>query len=695
MSGLMPKGSIEQVTINTIRTIAIDAVQNANSGHPGTPMALAPLMYQLWQQNLRFDPDDPIWAGRDRFVLSAGHASMLLYATLYLSDVKAVDAEYELVGDVAVSLEDIKRFREAGSKCPGHPEYHLTTGVETTTGPLGQGIATSVGMALAERWLAARYNKHGFDIFDYNVYVICSDGDLMEGVASEACSLAGHLALSNLCVFYDSNHITIEGSTKLAFSEDVAERFLAYGWNVLRVDDANDLSQIQRSINDFHHCKDRPTLIIVMSHIGFGSPHLQDTAKAHGEPLGVEEVRLTKRAYGWPEDETFFVPPGVKEHFAAGLGARGKAASKAWHELFARYREAYPKLAEEIDLMQRRALPTGWDHDLPHFAPDPKGMATREASGQTLNKLAQNVPWIVGGSADLGSSAKTTLKFADAGDFEAASPTGRNLHFGVREHGMAAILNGMALSKLRPFGSTYLVFSDYERPALRLSAIMELPIAFVFSHDSIGVGQDGPTHQPVEHLASLRAMPGLVVLRPADANETVEAWRVVMALRHEPAALILSRQPLPVFDRKGLGAAAGLQRGAYIFAGLDDDEPQVILMASGSEVGLCFEAYKLLAKQGIRSRVVSMPSWDLFARQDKAYRDEVLPPAIKARVAVEQAATFGWERYTGIDGARIGMHSFGASAPLKELEKIFGFTPEAVVDAALAQLEHKPTRRGA
>lgn len=696
MSNALPSGTIEEVSINTIRTLVIDAVQLANSGHPGTPMALAPLMYQLWQRNLRFDPDDPIWPSRDRFVLSAGHASMLLYATLHLTGVKEVGSDYEVSDQAAVSLEDIRRFRQAGSRCPGHPEYHVTTGVETTTGPLGQGVATSVGMALAERWLAGRYNRPGFALFDYSIFAVCSDGDLMEGVASEACSLAGHMALANLCLFYDSNHITIEGSTKLTFTEDVAARFLAYGWNVWRVDDANDLSKIQSRIDAFKRATDRPTLVIVTSHIGYGAPHVQDSSKAHGEPLGAEEVRLTKKAYGWPENQTFLVPPSVTEHFAEGIGARGKALSCAWRESFERYRLAFPELAAEISAMQSGDLPAGWERDLPYFEPDPKGMATREASSLTLNRLAQNVPWIVGGSADLGSSTKTTLNFDGAGDFQADTPTGRNLHFGIREHAMAAILNGMALSKLRPFGSTYLVFSDYARPALRLSAIMELPVTYVFSHDSIGVGEDGPTHQPVEHLASLRAIPGLVVLRPADANETVEAWKVVMALRHEPAALVLSRQTLPIFDRKGLGAASGLRRGAYILAGIDDPQPQVILMASGSEVSLCLEAHKGLSERKIRSRVVSMPSWSLFERQDDAYRAEVLPKSVRARVAVEQAAVFGWERYTGIDGARIGMHSFGASAPLKELEKIFGFTPEAVVAAALAQLgmTDRPPRDG-
>ena len=683
---ILPSGSIEQISINTIRTLAIDAVQRANSGHPGTPMALAPLMYQLWQSSLRFDPDNPTWPARDRFVLSAGHASMLLYATLHLTGVKAVGRDYQLLGEPAVSLADIKSFRQAGSKCPGHPEYHVTSGVETTTGPLGQGVGTSVGMALAGKWLAGRYNKPGFELFNYNIYTICSDGDLMEGVASEACSMAGHLALDNLCLFYDNNRITIEGSTKLTFTEDVAARFQAYGWNVLRVSDANCLPEIQSRIDDFKRCSDRPTIIVVTSHIGYGSPHLQDTSAAHGEPLGAAEVILTKRAYGWPEDPAFFVPPGVVEHFASGFGARGKSQSKTWYEQFGIYRSKYPELASEICAMQTRELPSDWDRGLPIFAPDSKGIATREASGLVLNKLAENIPWIVGGSADLGSSTKTTLKFSGAGDFQAASPTGRNLHFGIREQGMAAILNGMALSKLRSFGSTYLVFSDYARPAMRLSAIMEIPVTYIFSHDSIGVGEDGPTHQPVEHLASLRAMPGLVVLRPADANETVEAWRVVMSLRHEPAALILSRQSLPILERNGFGASSGVQKGAYILAGLGDPNPQVILMASGSEVSLCLDAYRLLIQRRIRCRVVSMPSWDLFERQDKAYRDEVLPPSVRARVAVEQASVFGWERYTGIDGARIGMHSFGSSAPLKELEKIFGFTPEAVMTAALAQI---------
>ena len=558
----MTEQELDQLAINTIRTLSIDAVQQAKSGHPGTPMALAPLVYTIWNRVMRFDPADPIWPNRDRFVLSNGHASMLLWSVLHLTGTQAVNAEYERLGKPAVTLDDIRRFRQLDSKAPGHPEYHLVSGVETTTGPLGQGVATSVGMAIARKWLAGRYNKPGFDLFDYNMYVVCGDGDLMEGVASEAASLAGHLGLDDLCWIYDNNHITIEGSTKLAFSEDVATRFQGYHWNVLRVADANDIEAIERALAVFRNTKGRPTLIILDSHIGYGSPHKVDTAAAHGEPLGEDEVRLTKRAYNWPEDAKFLVPNGVREHFDAGIGARGNEAHKRWNDLFAAYRRQFPDLAAEIDQMQRRELPAGWDRDLPSFPADPKGIAGRDASAQVLNAVATRIPWLLGGSADLGSSTKTTLKFAGAGEFEAATPSGRNLHFGIREHAMAAVLNGLSLSKLRPFGSTFLIFSDYARPAIRLSAIMELPVIYVFTHDAMGDGEDGPTHQPVEQLVSLRAIPGLVLLRPGDANEVVEAYRYVLQLRHQPAAIILSRQPLPTLDRGKLRVRRGcFERG--------------------------------------------------------------------------------------------------------------------------------------
>jgi transketolase len=682
----MTNDELDHLSINTIRTLSIDAVQAANSGHPGTPMALAPLVYTLWNRVLRFDPKDPIWPNRDRFVLSNGHASMLLWSVLYLTETQAVNAEYETLGRPSVTLEDIRRFRQYGSKAPGHPEYHWTSGVEATTGPLGQGIATSVGMAIAQKWLANRYNQPGFDIFDYDIYAVCGDGCLMEGVGSEAASLAGHLGLDNLCWIYDNNHITIEGNTRIAFTEDVAVRFMAYEWNVLRVGDANDIERIEHALGVFRKTKGRPTLIILDSHIGYGSPHRQDTAAAHGEPLGAEEVRLTKRAYGWPEDAQFLVPDGVREHFAAGIGGRGGEAHRAWNERLAAFRAQYPELAMEIEQMQRRELPPGWDRNLPVFPVDPKGIAGRDASGKTLNVLAQNIPWFMGGSADLGSSNKTTLAFAGAGDFEPGTFGGKNFHFGIREHAMAAIVNGMSLSKLRPFGATFFIFSDYARPAIRLSALMEIPTIWVFTHDAMGDGEDGPTHQPIEQLASMRAIPGLTLIRPADANEVVEAYRYVVALKHRPAVLVLSRQPLPTLDRTKYAPAAGVARGGYVLADGPGETPAVILIASGSEVSLAIDAYEALKAEGIAARVVSMPSWDIFEHQSQAYRDSVLPPSITARVAIEQASTFGWERYVGNRGCVIGMQTFGASAPLKELQKAFGFTVDRAVKAAKSQL---------
>ncbi|HZY02794.1 MAG TPA: transketolase [Anaeromyxobacteraceae bacterium] len=673
---------LDSLAINTIRTLSIDAVQQARSGHPGTAMALAPLVYTLWNRVMTFDPADPIWPDRDRFVLSNGHASMLLWSVLHLSGTRAVDADYERLGQPSVTLDDIRRFRQLGSKAPGHPEYHWVSGVETTTGPLGQGIATSVGMAIAEKWLAARYNRPGFPIFDYAVYAVAGDGCLMEGVGAEAASLAGHLALDNLCWLYDNNHITIEGRTEIAFTEDVAARFLAYRWNVLRVGDANDLERIQQALAAFRATRGRPTLVVLDSHIGWGSPARQDTPAAHGEPLGEEEVRRVKRAYGWPEDARFLVPDGVRQHFAAGIGARGGEARRKWEALFAAYRREHPELAAEIDQMQRRELPAGWDRNLPVFPADPRGLAGREASGQVLNVLAQNIPWLLGGSADLGPSNKSTLDFPGAGDFQAESPGGRNLHFGVREHAMGAIVNGLALSKLRAFGATFLIFSDYLRPALRLSALMEIPTIFVFTHDAMGDGEDGPTHQPVEQLASLRAIPGLVTLRPGDANEVVEAYRCAMQLRHQPAALALSRQPLPTLDRRRYAPASGVARGAYVLAEAPGGRPELVLIATGSELGLAVEAHEALVAEGIRSRVVSMPSWDLFDHQPREYRDAVLPPQVKARLAVEQGSTLGWERYVGEEGRVVGMRTFGASAPLKELQRKFGFLPERVVATA-------------
>jgi transketolase len=670
---------IDQLCINTIRTLSIDAIQKAQSGHPGTPMAMAPVAYTLWQRFLRFDPAEPIWPGRDRFVLSAGHASMLLYALLFLTEVQAVDPDYEVVGKPAVSLADIESFRQLDSRAPGHPEYRWTSGVETTTGPLGQGIATSVGMAIASKWQAARY---GADLFDFDVYAIAGDGCLMEGVSSEAASIAGHLKLDNLCWIYDNNHITIDGATRIAYEDDAAARFIGYGWNVTRVGDANDTELLARAFEEFKGEEGRPTLIVVDSHIGWGSPHKQDTAAAHGEPLGEEEVRETKRAYGWPENAQFLVPDGVKEHFAAGVGKRGAEQREAWEARLAEYAGRNPELAAEIEAMQKRELPEGWDADIPSFAPDEKGLATRKASQKVENAIAPRLPWLVAGSADLTDSTSVRLTFDGAVDFEPGAYDGRQLHFGIREHEAAAISNGLSLSKLRPLWSTYLTFSDYARPAIRLSALMELPAIHVFTHDSIGLGEDGPTHQPVEQIASLRAIPGLDVIRPADANEVAEAWRVAIDRSHQPVALVLTRQNVPVLDRARYAPAEGLSRGGYVLADAEGGEPEAILIATGSEVALALAAHEELSGEGIRSRVVSLPCWELFDRQDDAYRDEVLPPGVTARVSVEEASTLGWDRYVGSAGVKIGMHTFGTSAPLKDVQDKFGFTPDRVAEAA-------------
>jgi transketolase len=670
---------IDQLCINTIRTLSIDAIQKADSGHPGTPMAMAPVAYTLWQRFLRFDPADPIWPGRDRFVLSAGHASMLLYALLHLAEVQAVDPDYETLGRPSVSLADIESFRQLDSRAPGHPEYRWTSGVETTTGPLGQGIATSVGMAIAGKWQAARY---GAELFDFDVYAIAGDGCLMEGVSGEAASIAGHLKLDNLCWIYDNNHITIDGVTRLAYEDDAAARFIGYGWNVTRVGDANDTELLARAFKEFKGEEGRPTLIIVDSHIGWGSPHKQDTAAAHGEPLGEEEVRETKRAYGWPEDAQFLVPDGVREHFAAGVGARGAELRAEWEAKLADYAKQRPELAAEIDAMQRRELPEGWDADVPSFEPDEKGLATRKASQQVENAIAARLPWLLAGSADLTDSTSVRLDVDGAADFEPGAYDGRQLHYGIREHEAAAISNGLSLSKLRPLWSTYLTFSDYARPAIRLSALMELPVIHVFTHDSIGLGEDGPTHQPVEQLASLRAIPGLDVIRPADANEVAEAWRVAIDRRHQPVALVLTRQNVPIFDRSRYAPAAGLRRGGYVLADAEGGDLEAILIATGSEVALALAAHEELSGEGIRSRVVSLPCWELFDRQDDAYRDQVLPPSVTVRVSVEEASTIGWDHYVGPGGTRVGMHTFGSSAPLKDLQTKFGFTPDRVAEAA-------------
>jgi len=676
---------LDTLCINTIRTLAIDAVQQANSGHPGAPMGLAPVAYCLWQQYLRYDPVSPLWPNRDRFVLSAGHASMLLYAILHLTGVRKAEDD-KITNELSVSMEEIKRFRQLDSRTPGHPESHITTGVETTTGPLGQGAGNSVGMAMASKWLAARFNRPGFDIFDFNVWTVCGDGYLMEGVASEAASLAGHLKLSNLCWIYDHNQVTLDGPASWSFTEDVATRFVGYGWNVTRVADANDLEMLGRAFDCFLKTKDRPTLIIVDSHIGYGSPHKQDSYEAHGEPLGADEVKLVKKFYGWPEDAKFYVPDGVYENFKEGVGKRGAELHAAWDKKFAEYSKQFPDLAAELNDIQGRRLSDGWDKNLPSFPADTKGVASRESSGKVLNALAQNIPWLIGGSADLAKSNKVDLKTQGAGDFQANNYAGRNLHFGVREHAMAAAATGIAMSRLKVFNATFFNFTDYMKPSMRLAALMEVPVLYVMTHDSIGVGEDGPTHQPIEQLAGLRAMPNMLVLRPGDANEVTEAWKIAIQQKHRPATFVLSRQPLPTLDRTKYASATGVAKGAYVLADADGGKPQVILMGTGSELSLCVDAYEKLKAEGIKARVVSMPSWEIFDEQDASYKESVLPSDVTARVSVEMAATFGWERYTGSKGRNIGMHRFGASAPLKDLLKRFGFTVDRVVEEAKAAI---------
>jgi transketolase len=676
---------IENLSINTIRTLSIDAVQKADSGHPGTPMALAPIGYILWQEYLNFNPRDPLWPNRDRFVLSCGHASMLLYSLLYLSATQEVNAKSKIVKGLAVSIDDIKNFRQLGSRCPGHPEYNHVPGVEATTGPLGQGIGNSVGMAIAERWMKENFNRPELKIFDYNIYAICSDGDLMEGISEESASIAGHLALSNLCWIYDNNHVTLAGNTDICFSEDVAARFNSYGWQVLKVSDANNLDLIRSALDTFKKTEDKPTLIIYDSHIGYGSPHKHDSFKAHGSPLGEEEVRLTKEFYGWPVDKNFLVPQKVLENFSNGIGARGEDIQKKWENLFEIYKTKYPELATQIFQMEKRELPKNWDQNLPAFPKDEKGMATRESSGIILNVLAENIPWIIGGSADLDPSTKTNLKFKGAGDFEAKSYRGRNLHYGIREHAMGAIANGLVLSKIRTFNSTFLVFSDYQRAPIRLSALMEIPNIFIYTHDSIFLGEDGPTHQPIEQIASLRAIPNLMVFRPADANEVTECWKVIMKLSNQPAVMVLTRQPVPTIDRSHYANATGASRGAYILIG--EENPEVLLLSTGSEVQLCLLAYEKLLIQGISSRVISMPSWELFEKQSQKYRDEIIPPHVKNRVSVEAGSSFGWERYIGLTGTSLGVNTFGVSAPIKDIQNYFGFTVNHIVEASIEQLK--------
>lgn len=676
--------TVDTQCINTIRTLAMDAVQKANSGHPGTPMGLASVGYTLWSRFLRYHPEHPDWPNRDRFVLSVGHASMLLYSLLHLAGVVEIDAHGKRSGQPAISLDDIKQFRQMSSKTPGHPEYRMTTGVETTTGPLGQGCANSVGMAMAERWLAKRFNRDDQVLFDYNVYTLCGDGDMMEGISSEAASIAGHLKLENLCWIYDNNTIIIEGHTELAFSEDVIKRFQAYGWHTLHVTDANNLLALSDALSTFQKNTGAPTLIVVDSVIGYGSPHKHNTASAHGEPLGEEEIRLTKAAYGWPEDSSFLVPDEARTVLRDALLKRSKPLYEQWTETLSHLEQYEPELADELRRMRAGEMPEHWQEQLPSFATDAKGVASRAAGGEVLNAFAKQIPWLLGGSADLSPSTKTNLTFDDAGRFSAENYGGRNLHFGIREHAMGAIANGMALSYLRPYTSTFLVFSDYMKPPIRLAAIMELPVVFVFTHDSIGVGEDGPTHQPIEHLTQLRATPGLLTLRPGDANETLEAWKIALAQTHRPTCVVLSRQNLPTLDRTKYAAATGTSRGAYVLAGAD--KPQVILMATGSEVSLAVEAYEQLKTEGVAAQVVSMPSWELFEEQDQAYRDSVLPPAVKARLVVEQAGPLGWDRYVGQTGAKVVMNSFGASAPLAKLQAQFGFTLENVVKLAKEQV---------
>jgi transketolase len=678
-------GSLSRLTIDTIRTLSMDAVQKANSGHPGTPMALAPVGYTIWSQFLRYDPAHADWPNRDRFVLSVGHASMLLYSLIHLAGIEEIGADGEKSGKEAVSLEDIEQFRQLSSKTPGHPEYRHTTGVETTTGPLGAGCSNSVGMAIAERWLAARYNKDGFPLFDHDVYTICGDGDMMEGVASEAASLAGHLKLSNLCWVYDSNHISIEGGTDLAFDEDVGLRFQAYGWNVIHIDDANDTKALAAAIETFKATSDKPTFIVVHSVIGYGSPKA-GSEKAHGEPLGEENVRLTKKAYGWPEDKSFYVPEGVAEHFHDAIANRGGKLRDEWVALTNKYRSEYPELSAELDLMLKDKLPEGWEADIPVFEPDAKGLASRDSGGKVLNAIASKVPWLIGGSADLAPSTKTDIKGKPS--FEPGNYAGQNFHFGVREHGMGGVVNGMALSHLRSYGSTFLVFSDYMRAPIRLSAIMEIGAIWVFTHDSIGVGEDGPTHQPIEHLATLRAIPGLDTIRPGDANEVAAAYKAVLQDASTPAALVLSRQTLPTLDRTKYASADGVAKGGYVLADCDGT-PDVILIATGSELSLVVDAHEKLLADGVKSRVVSMPSWHRYELQDLDYKESVLPKAVSARVAVEMAGEIGWARYVGLSGRVIAMTTFGASAPLAKLADKFGFTVDNVVKVARETMEAK------
>jgi transketolase len=662
---------LEQLCINTIRTLSMDAVQQANSGHPGAPMALAPVAFVLYDRFMKFNPAEPAWLNRDRFILSAGHASMLLYSTLHITGHD-------------VTLDDIKNFRQLHSRCPGHPEYGLTPGVETTTGPLGQGAANSVGFAIAEKWLAEYFNKPGYDLIDYKIFALAGDGCMMEGVTAEAASLAGHLGLDNLVWLYDNNHITIEGKTELAFSEDVAARFAACGWNVQRVSDANDLQMLDRALNAAMKKKGMPSLIIVDSHIAYGAPTKQDTAGAHGSPLGEDEIKAAKKFYGWDPEKKFFIPAEVQE-YSREIIARGHRQNKEWDGLFAKYEKEYPELAALVKQIQKKELPDGWDALIPQFAAGTK-ISGRAASGKVLNALAEHIPFMIGGSADLAPSTLTAIK--NSASFQKEDHGGRNLHYGIREHAMGAIANGISLSGLRTFVSTFFVFSDYVRPAIRLSALMKLPVTYIFTHDSIGVGEDGPTHQPVEHLASLRAMPNLEVIRPADANEAAVLWRYIMEAGDTPTALILSRQDLPVIDRTKYAPAEGALKGAYVLAD-GKGSPDIIFIATGSEVQLAIDAYEELKKEGIHARVVSMPDWNLYERQSREYREAVLPSGVTARIAIEAGSTFGWSRYLGLngDGHVLGMNTFGASGKPESLFIEFGITVNALVKAAKSALK--------
>ena len=680
----MPNSSsdLSQLSINTIRTLSMDGVQAANSGHPGTPMALAPVAYTLWNHALKFDPADPSWPGRDRFVLSCGHASMLLYSLLHLADIKQPSADGTPGAESAVSIDDLRNFRQLGTPCAGHPEWGEIAGIETTTGPLGQGIANSVGMAISSKWLSARYTRPGFDLFDFNVYVLASDGDIMEGIGAEAASLAGHLKLSNLCWFYDDNQITIEGDTDLAFSENIPERFRALGWNTIIVEDANDLDSLKAAIDNFQATDDRPTLVVVRSVIAWGSPNKAGTAGAHGAPLGADEIELTKQAYEWPQSDPFFVPPEVRDHFSQEMGARGDTARRDWEHRFKDYESSHSTAAQELKTMWRGELPGDWDEGIPDFQADTKGLATRASSGQVLNQIASKIPWLLGGSADLAPSNNTHLAGESNGEFSASDFGGRNFHFGVREHAMAAACNGMSLSGLRPYTGTFFCFTDYMRPAIRLASMMHQSVIHILTHDSIGLGEDGPTHQPVEHLAACRAIPGLLVMRPGDANEVAEAYRALVGQNQRPSALVLTRQAVPTLDRSQMASASGVARGGYILLDPPEGVPQVLLIGTGSELSLCVEAYHQLASDGIAARVVSLPCWEFFEDQDSAYRESVLPSSVGARVGVEAGIRQGWDRYLGREGLFVGMDSFGASGKAEELYTHFGITTQAVVEAA-------------